>query len=72
MFIPEEVPPYSFGLIDSVSGKIVGIVWPNGNLDSVPYDKTVTVIGVIVSGLTEGLWFNRTEYYLKAESVQVS
>lgn len=68
-FIPEEVPPYSYGLIDPVSGKSVGIVWLNGNLGSVPYDKTVTVVGVMVTGLTGGLWVGRSVYYLKAESV---
>lgn len=72
MFIPEELPPYRFGLRDPTTKDFVGVFWLEGSIDDLPYDKIVTVVGVIVEGRTEGLLGGRTVYYLRAESIWVN
>lgn len=71
MSIPEEMPPYRCALKDPAAGIYIGLTWPNGDFSKVPYDKIVTVVGVVVEGQTSGLWRSETVPFLKAESISV-
>jgi hypothetical protein len=72
MSIPEEVPPYSYAIMDHATQKYFGIVWPYGDLTRLPLENNVTGIGMIVHGQTRGLMSGRTVYYLRADSIETS
>jgi hypothetical protein len=72
MFIPEEVPPYSYAIMDPATHKYVGVVWPYGDLARLPFENNITAIGMIVQGKTSGLMSGRTVYYLRADSIEAS
>lgn len=74
-FIPEAPqPPYNCALMDPVSNKYVGIVWPYGNLENVPSNRTVIVLGIVVAGQTRAMDQKDvgTVYYLRAESIDAA
>jgi hypothetical protein len=70
MYIPEQVPPYRFGLRDPGTRVCVGLTWPNGDFSKVPFARIVTVVGVVAGGQTSGLWKPRTLLFLKAETIE--
>jgi hypothetical protein len=71
-FIPEAVPPYNYAIVDPATNKYVGIVWSYGDLTKLPLENNFTAIGMIVQGQTRGEEGGRTEYYLKADSIEAS
>jgi hypothetical protein len=71
MSIPEEAPPYRYALKDPAADIYIGLTWPNGDFSKVPYDKIVTVVGVVVEGQATGLWRSATVPFLKAETIEV-
>ena len=74
-FIPEgPYLPYGHALMDPVTEKFIGLDWPTGNLNNVPYNETITVVGEVVKGYaTRGSLepVGPALYYLRAERVQL-
>lgn len=70
LFIPEQVPPYRYGLRDPTTHSSIGLTWPNGDMSRVPFDRIVTVVGTVVDGQTSGLWKPKYVHFLKAESIE--
>lgn len=72
MYIPEEVPPYSYTLDESQTGKRIGITWKEG-LNTHPWEfvnRNVRVFGVVKKGLTRPLMI-KTVYYIEAEETKL-
>lgn len=69
-FIPEDVPPYNYGLMDPVTKNIIGLTWPNGDLGRVAENKIVTVTGIIVEGWTRSMWQSSKVSFFKADNIE--
>jgi hypothetical protein len=70
-FIPEDEPPYNYGLMDPGTNHLIGLTWPNGDIGKLPEHKIVTVTGIIVEGWTRSMRQSSKVAFLKADNIEV-